>query len=179
MVNENLYVHTKYSMRSEGTIIQCGTVNALRFFQAEVVIDFYLVAVLPHLALKTPNHFETRVWRHLPQWKALMASDTSVKRRCWNSTTDSSASDWVGAVQRLRGDSCLNKWMLEFPWSCNPFCSSVILPGIVLLQHCWWNHNVNWMISDTPKSLAPSSGVAVLPGFVLNKALWALLWDFT
>lgn len=61
MVNENLYVHTKYSMRSEGTIIQCGTVNALRFFQAEVVIDFYLVAVLPHLALKTPNHFETRV----------------------------------------------------------------------------------------------------------------------
>lgn len=45
MVNKNLYVHTKYSLTRENTIIQCGTVNSLRFFQAEVVIDFYLVAL--------------------------------------------------------------------------------------------------------------------------------------
>lgn len=59
---------------------QCGSMNALRFFQAEAVIDFYLVSY-PHLALKTLNHFEAGVWRHLPQSKALIASDTSVKRR--------------------------------------------------------------------------------------------------
>lgn len=44
MVNKSLYVCTKHSMTRQNTILQCGTMNALRFFHAEAVIDFYLVA---------------------------------------------------------------------------------------------------------------------------------------
>lgn len=45
---------------------------------------------LPHLALKIRNHFETGVWRHLPQSKAW---NTSVKRRrFWDLTSNASAS---------------------------------------------------------------------------------------
>lgn len=99
-----------------------------------------------------------------------MASNTSVKRRrFWNVTADASASGWIWAVQRLRGDSCPHKWMLEFAWSCNPFCSC--LSGSVWLQHWWWSNNVNWMISDTQRVLHQLEGTKILLRFILNKAL--------
>lgn len=123
---------------------------------------------LPRLALKTLNHFETGVWRHLPQSKALMASNTSVKRRrFWNLTTDASASGWTGAMQRLRGDSNLNKWMLEFPWSCNSFCPSVYqvmfgcsIGGGVMM----W---IGWFL--IPKKLCFQHKETVLPRFILKR----------